>query len=505
MAKKIFINYRREDTQQDADALYDFLEKKVGRKQVFMDIDTISPGENFIEVVKERLQDADVILMLIGPEWEENVRSRAKAGKPDYVLQEIDWALASGKTIIPVLFYRNNIPDYESLKDVPYGSRLPDLAPINAVRITRDYRKVGYQRIVKAAGLSASMPSPPKNRVLPVIFIVLALLVVLWWQPWQNSVFTGGNEKAEQAWQKAQQSGKFADYKEYVKNYPDGNHVSKAEENIQQIRKRLYIPKMVKIEGGTFRMGSNVSEADEDEQPQHEVTVSDFYIGKYEVTHKQYIAFMNDLGVKEDGSYNGTEYVDMDTSDCAVGYRNGKFYFKGSDYADSEQCPMLEVTWYGTDAYCEWLSKKTGQTYRLPTEAEWEYAAGGGAENRTKYAGTDNKNELEEYAWYGVNYYDLDSKHDDFAKNPVGKKKPNALGLYDMSGNVWEWCRDWYDENYYSNSSQNDPKGPVDGSKHVNHGGSWDGDAEDCRVANRNGSTPGSSNGFLGFRLARIP
>ena len=252
------------------------------------------------------------------------------------------------------------------------------------------------------------------------------------------------------------------------------------------------MPEMVKIEGGTFQMGSNASEAYDDEQPVHEVTLSDFYMGKYEVTHKQYIAFMNDLGVKKDGSYNGTKYVKMGGF-CAVGYRNGEFYFKGSLYAVSEQCPVIYVTWYGAHAYCEWLSKKTGQTYRLPTEAEWEYAAGGGKNHRTKYAGTENKNELNDYAWY--------SKNSDNLTQPVGNKKPNALGLYDMNGNVWEWCRDWYKKNYYRNSIKNNPKGPDDSFIRVLRGGSWFDFANGCRVANRNGDIPLGRNINIGFRV----
>ena len=318
------------------------------------------------------------------------------------------------------------------------------------------------------------------------------------------NMFPDGNHVAEakrfindeKAWEKAQNSGKLEAYLEYVNTYPNGNHVAEAEENIRQIRKRLR-PLMVKIEGGTFQMGSNAEEADNDEQPVHEVTVSDFYMGKYQVTHKRYIAFMNDLGVKKDGTYNGKAYVVLDEVDCAVGYRNGKFYFKGSAIADSGQSPMIYVTWYGADAYCEWLSKKIGETYRLPTDAEWEYAAGGGEKNRTKYAGTDNKNELVDYAWY--------NKNSKSKTRPVGKKKPNSLGLYDMSGNVWEWCRDWYDSDYYSNSPKNNPKGPEDGSNRILRGGSWFSGAEFCRVTSRINSSPGSSNINDGFRVVRVP
>jgi len=264
-------------------------------------------------------------------------------------------------------------------------------------------------------------------------------------------------------------------------------------------------PEMVKIEGGTFKMGSN--DGDSDEKPVHSVTVSTFYMSKYEVTHEQYIAFLNDVNCSSSGTYNGNELIDMDYSDCAIGH-NGSFYFKGSGKADNKKCPVIEVTWYGANEYCNWLSKKTGETYRLPTEAEWEYAAGGGQNspltkgvggiiNLQKYAGTNTESELGDYAWYWSN---SGSK-----THAVGTKKPNELGLYNMSGNVYEWCQDWYDSDYYKNSPQNNPKGPTSGSHRVFRGGSWSFDAVLCRVADRYGSSPSVSDYSLGFRIIKTP
>ena len=255
---------------------------------------------------------------------------------------------------------------------------------------------------------------------------------------------------------------------------------------------------MVAVEGGTFQMGSNSSEANGDESPVHNVRVDNFAMSKTEVTQAQYIKFMNAIGVNADGSYKGREYVDMDDEDCAVayltesfsvGYRNERFYFKGSDKAKSEDCPMILVTWYGAQAYCEWAGG------RLPTEAEWEYAARGGALAKdTKYAGS---NSIEEVAWYEGNSKDK--------THPVAQKTPNELGLYDMSGNVWEWCSDWYNDSYYRKSPQLNPQGPSSGSNRVLRGGSWLDNPQDCSVASRSRIIPNIRTLNVGFRLVRVP
>jgi formylglycine-generating enzyme required for sulfatase activity len=151
--------------------------------------------------------------------------------------------------------------------------------------------------------------------------------------------------------------------------------------------------------------------------------------------------------------------------------------------------PITGVSWNDAKAYCEWLSQKTGKTYRLPTEAEWEYAARGGSKSvGYKYSGSNN---IDEVAWYDGN---SGSK-----THPVGQKKANELGIYDMSGNVWEWCGDWYGS--YSSSSQTNPIGAASGSNRVFRGGSWYFIAIYCRSANRDDSTPDTRNGSIGFRL----
>ncbi len=230
-------------------------------------------------------------------------------------------------------------------------------------------------------------------------------------------------------------------------------------------------PEMVFVKGGTFQMGSK---AYDDEKPIHTVTVSDFYIGKYEITQKQWRAVMG--------------------SDPA------NLYFKGCD-----SCPVENVSWNDAQEFIEKLNTKTGKTYRLPTEAEWEYAAGGGANNRTKWAGTDSENSLGDYAWYIENSYNKGSDHKDYGTHEVGTKNPTALGIYDMSGNVWEWCQDKWHDNYKNAPKDGSAWESGNSSLRVARGGSWNGSTVYCRVADRGSNSPDYRSGNLGFRLVVVP
>ena len=182
-------------------------------------------------------------------------------------------------------------------------------------------------------------------------------------------------------------------------------------------------------------------------------------MGKYEVTQKQWKAVMG----------------------------NNPSNWKG------DNLPVENVSWNDVQKFIKKLNAKTGGHFRLPTEAEWEYAARGGAKSRGyKYAGSNDAGSV---GWY--------SNNSGAKTHPVGQKKPNELGLYDMSGNVWEWCQDW--KGSYSSSAQTNPKGPSSGSYRVDRGGSWSDGARHVRVANRDYSSPSYLLNSLGFRLVRVP
>jgi formylglycine-generating enzyme required for sulfatase activity len=302
------------------------------------------------------------------------------------------------------------------------------------------------------------------------------------------------------AWQAAQTANTCQSYSQYRNNYPQGKYSAQAETQIKNlcgftfssfIESSSSVPfKMVAIKGGAFTMGSN---EDGDEKLTHQVPVSDFYMGEKEVTQAEYKTIM--------------------------GTNPSKNYGVGDNF------PVYYVTWYDAIEFCNALSIKAGlqpyytidktkkdpnnsnsynwlitinknaKGYRLPTEAEWEYAAGGGATSRTNYAGINDQNSLEQFAWY--------SENSGSKTHEVGTKKANSLGLYDMSGNVWEWYWDWYASDYYINRPNENPQGPESGSYRVLRGGSWNNSASNCRVAVRDNDTPTNRYYNIGFRLCR--
>jgi sulfatase modifying factor 1 len=227
-----------------------------------------------------------------------------------------------------------------------------------------------------------------------------------------------------------------------------------------------------KIPAGTFTMGSpETEEGRQDDEHQHQVTITQpFYMQTTEVTQGQWKAVM---GTE---SWKGQEW--------------SKYVKEGPSYAASY------VSWDDAVAFCKKLSEREGKTYRLPTEAEWEYACRGGTETRWSFG--DDEEDLGDYAWYAKNAWDIEHY-----AHQVGLKKPNAFGLYDMHGNVIEWCHDYYEEHYYKQSPEKDPPGPASGSSRVLRGGSWSDYTRDSRSADRLGGGAVRRDFYDGFRLVR--
>lgn len=229
---------------------------------------------------------------------------------------------------------------------------------------------------------------------------------------------------------------------------------------------------MIRVQGGTFTMGCTSEQGSDcygDEKPSHTVTLSTYYIGETEVTQELWKAVMGD----------------------------NPSYFKSG----SLKRPVEQVSWEDCQTFIRKLNELTGKKFRLPTEAEWEFAARGGVKSAGyKYSGS---NDINAVAWYDVNAYDKGKSSPDYGTHVVKTKKPNELGIYDMSGNVWEWCSDWYGD--YTSATQTNPQGAPSGSSRVGRGGGWDYGARYCRSSYRSYDTPGNRRHDLGLRLVLVP
>ena len=347
--------------------------------------------------------------------------------------------------------------DFEALK-----ARAPDLSPDEATAAWKQFTQKYQGRVTDDESMKEEMDSIIKTARLESAQAQFKVLM-------QDASTAPADTDAAKAL-----AARWADY---VKNYSDtGHEIEKARQGVTYFTNWTPGPKlgdvrvidlgrgvkleMVYIRGGTFQMGSPESEQPRgnDEGPVHPVELDGFWMGKFEVTQEQYQQI------------------------------TGK---NPSHFKDAKN-PVEQVSWNDAKAFCDTLSQKTGQAFRLPTEAEWEYACRAGSQ--TAYSFGDSESQLGDYAWY--------DRNSGRRTHPVGGKRPNAWGLYDMHGNVYEWCGDWYDSDYYKNSPRKNPTGPSSGSSRVNRGGSWISSPWGCRSAFRYRGTPGITFNYLGFRVA---
>jgi formylglycine-generating enzyme required for sulfatase activity len=374
---RIFISYRREDSAGYAGRIYDRLVTEFGFEQVFFDIDTIPPGDDFVEVLSEKVESCDVLLAVIGKSW---LTVTDPAGRPriqnpeDFVAIEIGAALKRKVRVIPVLVGAGRMP---------ISSELPE-------ELTALARRQAHE-----------LPDKGFIGALESLFPVLR-------KPLSVATQEAGAKKV---------------------NPKDGLTY-------------VWIPP------GSFMMGCSPGddEGTNRERPSHRVEITKgFWIGETPVTQA---AYQRVIG-------------------------SNPSHFKGP------QRPVENVSWDDATAYCRAVGM------RLPTEAEWEYAARAGS-TAARYG------DLDDIAWYDKN--SQQKTHD------VKGKRPNAWGLYDTLGNVWEWVADWFDETAYIRGETRDPRGPIDGKDRVVRGGSWDYNSRVVRASYRSWDVPAERYGNLGFR-----
>ncbi len=257
-----------------------------------------------------------------------------------------------------------------------------------------------------------------------------------------------------------------------------------------------------------------------DELPQHRVRITrPFYIGTCEVSNRQFRKFVESTGYKtqaereEPNDPKGSGGWGFNQREEKFEGRRPKYNWRNPGFPVPDSQPVVNVTWNDVTAFCKWLSEKERKTYRLPTEAEWEYAARGGTTTRywsgddpeslARVANVADTDFFKAYPHYYPREKTVSASYGYSLPAPIGSFPTNKFGLHDVHGNVWEWTADWYDENYYSNSPIEDPKGPATGHQRVRRGGAWHSAPLYSRVSFRNYNTPQSRYPNLGFRVVR--
>lgn len=295
-----------------------------------------------------------------------------------------------------------------------------------------------------------------------------------------------------------------------------------AQNEVDSVRQELVL-----ISAGEFLMGNGYSPAETasrfpevlipssgfmDEYPQHLVKITkSFLLSKHEVTVGQFKRFVADTGYKTEAERDGLGGWGYNPVSRKTEGRHVHFNWQNTGYPQTDQHPVVNVSYNDAQAYLAWLSKKEGKKYRLPTEAEWEYANRAGTS--WYYSNSNNPDDIPQFAraidlsqhkvFMHVQDMEVEPTDATVFPVPVGSYKPNAWGLHDMHGNVWEWVQDWYGEDYYAKSPVSDPQGPETGSSRVRRGGGWNSFPVWLRSSFRNTSPPDTRCSNLGFRVAR--
>lgn len=477
----LFISYRREDSSGYAINLYDRLASHFGRDHVFMDIDQIKPGEDFHDVIHDKLKSVEVAVVLIGKHWLNipGETGRRLDNPDDWVRLEIATLLERKIRVIPVLVGGATMPKSTELPEC-----MQPLARRQTHEISDNRFHADVDRLTQVLETMVSVQSSPQQTASPTptdskkssnwFAISLGIVALLFGAVALYNDFSGNTEDAVAIPSPHDASDSTPPAPTATDKTTDTNNATATTPVVaQKTEIRLpFEPEMVHIPAGTFMMGSPESEKDRkpDEGPQREVTIAAFEIGKYEITFDEYGAFAQ-----------ATNRVLLDVRGWGLGKR-----------------PVIYVSWDDAKAYVKWLSEQTGKQYRLPTEAEWEYAARAGTQTR--------------YWWdndIGNNNAVCDgcgSQWDNKYTAPVGSFKANTFDLHDTAGNVWEWVEDcWHDD--YRNA-------PTDGSawldanggncnRRVTRGGSWGNSPLRLRSAVRSRGDTDFTNASVGFRVAR--
>jgi formylglycine-generating enzyme required for sulfatase activity len=506
---KIFINYRRGDDPSAAQALFGRLEQAFGPEQLFMDVDSIEPGLDFVRVLNDQVAQCDVLISIIGRNWVDacDERGARRLDNPDdFVRIEIETALQQDKRVIPVLVGQAQMPSADQLPDTmkPFARR-------NAVRLTHERFRTdtqalitALQRALKSAedeGQREQAKAPAEEEARQTVAEERRREVGAERQSGVERERAGAQPPLEEAGAK-----RLADEKEHRKSPRPSSrlafligslvcvlllgaigawfavaHITVTPLSLAQeqtlkpkdtFRECSQCPQMIVVPAGHFTMGSPANEPGrtDNDGPQHQVTIAQtFAVGQFDVTRDEFSAFVHDTGYDAGSScyvLSGKEYTEKD----GLSWHNPGFGQTGSD-------PVVCIDWSTAQTYVDWLRKKIGKDYRLLSESEWEYSA---------RAGTTTA-----YYWgdaLGINNADCGgcgSHWDSKSTAPVGSFAANAFGLYDMAGNVKQWVADCWNDNYSGAPADGSAWSGGDCIVRVHRGGGWYNSPTELRSASR--------------------
>ncbi len=488
VAGKIFVNYRRDDAKAEAARLHDRLAQSFGAANVFMDVDNLLPGERFDLRLKEALAGTDVFLAVIGARWLDLLEARAESGERDYVREEIATALAAKLVVIPVLMDRAPLPKAASLPEDIRELALYHKHDLVHESFGRDAQALiaaieAHRQEKEKAEIEAERRARQKAKKNAAIVALAVLTIII------SAYFLAPSKTPQPGSLDAHITVPIKPVEEVCDGIPavavSGAKICIRPGSGQGFKDCSDCPEMVVAPAGSITMGSSDTEIAalvkeygtnweqylKWESPQHKVTISKpFAVGRYDVTFDEWAACV------AGGGCRGTP------SPEDSGWGKGKR-------------PVIHVSWDHAQDYAKWLSRKTGKKYRLLTEAEWEYAARAGTQTRYYWGSDTSKNR--------ANCNGCGSEWDGKQTSEVGKFAPNAFGLFDMSGNVWQWTEDCWNESYHNGPYDEKALTTGDCAVRVLRGGSWYSFPGTARAAARFREGTGNGLNDEGFRVAR--
>ncbi|MCB1509456.1 MAG: SUMF1/EgtB/PvdO family nonheme iron enzyme [Hyphomicrobiaceae bacterium] len=467
---KIFISYRRDDSAGHAGRVHDRLEREFGRDLLFMDVDAIPLGANFVKVLGEEVGKCDVLLAIIGPSWldaKDEDGNRRLENPHDFVRIEIATALTRDIPVIPILLEGTRVPKSEQLPD-----DLKELSLRNGLDVRHASFHNDMDKLIR--GLRPAAPAAPSIQRPPA-----------------------AHQSSDE--DRYRTEGRILIDAPIVDSLT-GNWFLPGDGNHAYFKDHEHGPEMVVVPAGSFVMGSPDTEErwsgyDGREEPQHTVTFAEpLAVGRHAVTRGQFAAFVNNTSHKMQGGayvWTGSEWKkDPNVSWASPGF------------TQDDSHPVVCLNWDDAKAYADWLSKCTDKPYRLLSEAEWEYVARAGTTTPFWWGSSISTSQ----ANYDGNFTYGSGAKGEYRKRtvPVGEFEPNPWGLYQVHGNAWEWCEDVWHDSY--NGAPADGSAWLTGgdkSRRVVRGGSWDNDPRNLRAAYRDWGTSDGRIDDQGFRLAR--